>query len=106
MVEFNRVVEVEVWSFEVRANQPHSAKLLGLGLDNSDGEVRITRGKNFHLYGGSKDTHECMQEKCIKFNEKLDARGKRLEDLETSEFVDIASECEMPVIKPVPKDQE
>ena len=80
------------------------AILLGVGLDNDDGEVRITRGENFHLLGGSQDTHQCMQEKCVKFNEKLDARGKRLEDLNRGEFSDIASECEMPMLQPRPRE--
>jgi len=73
------------------------ALLLGLGLDNEDGHVRITRGKNFRLFGGSAQTHELMQEKCIKFNEKLDARGKSLEELSKEEFLELASECEMNV---------
>ena len=74
------------------------AKLLGVGLDNEDGQVRLTRGKNFHLVGGSQDTHQAMQEKCIKLNEKLDARGKELDDLETGEFLDLAAECRMNVV--------
>ena len=73
------------------------ALLLGLGLDNEDGHVRITRGKNFRLLGGSAETHELMQEKCIKFNEKLGARGKSLEQLGKKEFIELASECEMHV---------
>ena len=75
------------------------AKLLGVGLDNDDGEVRVTRGPNFNLVGGSEDTHETMQEKCIKFNEKLGDRGKQLEQLERKEFVDLAGECGMPVVE-------
>ena len=71
--------------------------LLGLGLDNEDGHVRITRGKNFRLLGGSAETHELMQEKCIKLNEKLDARGKSLEELGKKEFIELATECEMNV---------
>ena len=74
------------------------AKLLGVGLDNDDEHVRITRGRNFELHGGSQETHESMQEKCIKFNEKLDARGKDLGDLERGEFLDMAAECEMNVL--------
>ena len=74
-------------------------KLLGVGLDNEDGHVRVTRGENFHLVGGSEGTHEQMQEKCIKFNEKLDARGKELSQLERSEFLDIAHECRMNVVR-------
>src|SRR4051794_35199273 len=37
------------------------AALLGLGLDG-DGQVRITRGENFLLLGGSQTTHEEMQD--------------------------------------------
>ena len=44
------------------------AMLLGMGMDCDDGEVRVTKAENFFLVGGSHDTHECMQDKCIKFN--------------------------------------
>ena len=77
-----------------------AAWLLGLGFDHDDGHVRVTKGKNFHLLGGSEETHEVMQEKCIKFNEHLDAKGKQLEDLDRDEFSDIASECGMNVVRP------
>ena len=70
------------------------AALLGLGLDAEDGQTRITRGKNFVLYGGSKETHEVMQETAIKVNEKLDRRGKRLEDVSPRELHDIFRELE------------
>lgn len=76
------------------------SKLLGVGLDNDDGHARVTRGKNFHLVGGSADTHEAMQEKCVKFNEKLDEKGKQLADLGRGEFLDLAGECEMNVLLP------
>lgn len=74
------------------------AKILGLGLDNDDGHVRITRSENFHLMGGSAETHEGMQEKCIKFDEKLRDRGKELDSLERGEFLDMAAECRMNVV--------
>jgi hypothetical protein len=79
--------------FVVQDNR--KAALLGVGLDNKDGHVRVTRGKNFHLLGGSQETHEAMQETCIKLNEKLDARGKELGSLERGEFLDLAAECGM-----------
>lgn len=66
------------------------AILLGLGLDNDDGHHRQTRGENFQLIGGSSQTHERMQESAIKMNEELDRRGKRLEDVDGREFLDIA----------------
>ena len=84
----------------VKNNRKAKLLGLGLGLDNDDGHVRITRGKNFHLLGGSQDTHECMQERCIKFNEKLDSRRKDLEELERGEFLELAAECEMDVVAP------
>jgi hypothetical protein len=68
------------------------ARILGLGLDNADGHVRLTRGENFDIYLGSEGTHEQLQETCIKLNEKLDQRGKRLEDLSRDEFVDLIVE--------------
>lgn len=72
-----------------KKNKPLRASLLGVGLDNKDGHVRMTKGENYYLYGGSEETHERMVETSIKFNENLDARGKRLEDLSKNEFVDI-----------------
>lgn len=65
------------------------AMLLGVGLD-SDGHKRVTRGPNFALVGGSKETHEQMTEQAVKINEKLKARGKQLEQVTREEFDDIA----------------
>ncbi len=67
------------------------AALLGVGLD-SDGHKRITTGPNFALVGGTEETHQQMTEKAIKINEKLKARGKRLEDVSHQEFDDLAHE--------------
>jgi len=65
--------------------------LLGLGLD-SDGHKRLTTGPNFVLMGGTQETHEVMTEKVIKINEKLTAKGKRLEDVSSEEMDDIAQD--------------
>ena len=67
------------------------AMMLGVGLD-ADGHKRVTKGDNFTLVGGSKDTHEEMTEKAIKINEKLKARGKTLESVSHAEFDDIAQD--------------
>lgn len=67
------------------------ATLLGLGLD-SDGHKRITTGENFALLGGTAETHEVMTEKAIKINERLKARGQRLETVSREELDDIAHE--------------
>lgn len=84
-------------------SERRKAGLLGLGLDGNDDQVRITRGRNFHLLGGSHETHQSMQEKCIRLNEKLEARGKELEDLEHQEFIDLAAECQMNLLKTPPR---
>lgn len=73
--------------------QRKQAAILGLGLDNEDGHTRLTRGKNFVLYGGSEETHATMQETAIKVNEQLDRRGKRLEDVSSKELLDIFREA-------------
>ena len=82
-------------------NAQRKAQLLGLGLDNDDGHVRYTKGPNFHLLGGSADTHEEMQDKVIHFNEELKKRDKRLEDIGVEEFREIADSVGMK--KPNPK---
>ncbi len=75
-----------------KKKQNKSAALLGLGLDNDDGHTRLTRGKNFVLYGGSEQTHSVMQETAVKINEHLDKRGKQLEDVSARELREICSE--------------
>jgi hypothetical protein len=69
-----------------------SASLLGIGLDCTDGQVRLTRGKNFQLVGGSEQTHAAMQETAIKVNEHVDRTGKRLEDVSREQLRDICLE--------------
>lgn len=65
--------------------------LLGLGFDKpEDGILHVTRGENFHLVGGSKPTHENMQEICVRFNEEARRRFKTLDQLTPEEFRDIA----------------
>jgi hypothetical protein len=72
-----------------KRKQSPKAMMLGLGLD-SDGHKRVTTGDNFAMVGGSEETHEGMVEKTIKINEKLSAKGKRLEEVSHEEFDDIA----------------
>ena len=69
----------------------HKKILLGLGFDNRDGHVRVTKGENFRLYGGSEETHDTMQEKAIKFNEQLDKKRKTLDEIDRAEFREIAN---------------
>lgn len=60
-----------------------------MGFNCRDGHIRMTKGKNFRLYGGSQETHEFMQEKAIKFNEQLDKKGKTIDDINKLEFYEM-----------------
>ncbi len=71
-------------------NKNYRKLLLGLGFDSKDGHLRITKGENFRLFGGSEETHEIMQEKAIKFNEQLDKRHKNIEEINEKEFQEIS----------------
>ncbi|MDD5428574.1 MAG: hypothetical protein PHI58_04985 [Candidatus Omnitrophica bacterium] len=71
-------------------NRNYRKILLGLGFDSKDGHLRITKGDNFRLFGGSEETHEMMQEKAIKFNEQLDKRHKNIEEINEEEFFEIS----------------
>lgn len=73
--------------------------LLGLGFDAKDEHKRITRGENFYIFGGSKQTHQFMQESCIKFNQELKKRHKALDDISYKEFYEIAHKIGLKVPK-------
>ncbi len=73
--------------------------ILGLGLDGKDAHIRITKGKNFRLFGGSEETHDTMQEKAIKLNEQLDKRRKTLDDIDKKEFHEIARKVGLDIIE-------
>lgn len=75
-------------------NEHITRLMLGLGFDAADGEIRLTKGPNFRLLGGSQPTHERMQETCMRFNEELHRRGKRLEDVGLAEAQDIIRRIE------------
>ena len=70
------------------------AHLIGLGLDNKDGHVRVTQGENFSIFDGSEETHERMQRTCIKLNEKLARKGKQLVDVSQAEFRDLLADID------------
>jgi hypothetical protein len=74
-----------------RPQKPQAA-LLGLAFDADDGQKRITRGPNFLLAGGSKDTHGMLQETAIKINERLNKAGKQLADVSVNELRDIVAD--------------
>jgi len=80
-------------------NRVNKKILVGMGFDNKDGHVRVTKGKNFALLGGSDRTHGEMQEKAIKLNERLDKHRKTLDNVSEEEFCDIADDIGLKVIR-------
>ena len=74
------------------SNEPEVLGFLGVGLDNADGEKRVSRSEYFLLVGGSAETHERMQGTAIRFGEKLKDRGKALHETSADEAIDLLRE--------------
>lgn len=67
--------------------------IVGVGLDAEDGQKRATRTDEMILLGGSKETHERMQETAVRFGEALERRGKRLPEASVREVVELLREA-------------
>lgn len=67
--------------------------ILGLALDNQDGQKRITRTEEMILLGGSRETHERMQETAIRFSEALEKTGRKLQELPVRKAIDLLREA-------------
>lgn len=65
---------------------PSFSFLLGIGLDNKDGHVRVTKGDDFQLIGGSEKTHHKMQDKMMEVSEDLAKRGKQIKDIGPDDY--------------------
>ena len=74
--------------------------LLGIGIDSGDGHKRLTQGEHFHIFGGSQETHEEMQEKTIRLIEKLGKTGKTIVTASDREFYETARELGMNLFCP------
>lgn len=77
-----------------RKPQPKSSNesivgFLGVGFDQKDETKRVTESEHFLLVGGSVETHERMQDVVMRFDERLKARGKRLQDTSPIEAMDL-----------------
>ena len=70
-------------------DKPEVLGLLGVGLDNADGHKRVTRSEEFLLVGGSKETHENMQDIAMRFSDSLKKKGKRLPETPVEEVIDL-----------------
>lgn len=66
-----------------------TAGLVGLGLDNTDGHKRLTRGEKFVIAGGSEETHDRMTETVVKTFEDLKRKGRELEQTSPKEVAEL-----------------
>ena len=73
--------------------EPTVSGIVGVGLDGTDGHKRLTRTDEMILAGGSAETHEKMQETAIRFSEKLEQRGQRLQETPVREVLDLLREA-------------
>ncbi len=76
-----------------KSNAPRVGGILGVGLDNADGQTRVTRTGEMVLVGGSRETHERMQETAIRFGEALEMQGKKLPEVTVREAIDLLREA-------------
>jgi len=74
------------------SKKPKIHALLGVGLDGRDGHKRLTKGEKFAIVGGSRETHERMTEGVVKTMERLQRKGRELEDAEPGEIADLLLE--------------
>jgi hypothetical protein len=76
-------------SSQQKQNEPEVVGFLGVGLDNQDGEHRVSHSEHFLLVGGSEQTHEQMQDTALKFDESLKRRGKKLKETSAEEALEL-----------------
>lgn len=76
-----------------RKRKTRVSGILGIGLDNRDGQKRITRTEEMVLVGGSRETHERMQETAIRFSEALEKAGKTLPEVSVRKAIDLLREA-------------
>ena len=66
-------------------------RLLGVGFDNEDGHVRITKGEKYDVLMGSDESHEYIQQLIEKIECELKARHLGLDDLTPDELSELVS---------------
>lgn len=63
--------------------------VIGLGLDDSGGHVRYTRGDAFELWGGSEKAHDDMQKYAARINQEIADLGISLERMTYAQYLQI-----------------
>ena len=76
-----------------KTKDPQVQGIVGVGLDTSDDQKRITKSEEMLLVGGSAETHERMQETAIRFSESLEKVGKKLPEVSVRQAMDLLREA-------------
>ena len=73
-----------------RSGRRGRAVLVGRGLDEDGGHVRITLSDGMRLVGGSEGTHAKMQQQAMRLRDELKRRGLRLGTATREEYEEIS----------------
>jgi hypothetical protein len=72
-----------------KKSKPEVIGFIGVGLDNQDGQKRVTTSEHFLIVGGSEETHERMQDTVMRFDESLKRKGKTLGETSAEEAAEL-----------------
>jgi hypothetical protein len=72
------------------------AAFIGFGLDNQDGQSRLTRSDQCMVLGGSAETHDELRETVLRMELELDRQGQVLGDLSPIELAELAWRIDSP----------
>lgn len=86
-------------------NNEYKRTVYGFGLRADDDHVRITKGDNFYLRGGSAASHSAMRAKIIEFNAFLRKKGVLLDDANDEQLLEAAQAAGFKFFKKVRSDQ-
>lgn len=64
-------------------------RLLGVGLDATDGHIRMTTSDDFDVVMGSEDNHEYMAHLLLKIEEEMKNRGVGLHELQPADLYEM-----------------
>ena len=70
-------------------------RLLGIGYDEDDGHVRITKADQYDVLMGSEESHEHIQKLLLKIENELKARNLSLDEMSPDEFLKLVRDINL-----------
>jgi hypothetical protein len=65
--------------------------LVGVRVDEGDGQTRVSRGDDFVAVGGTKEAHEHLREAVAEISDEVKRRGRALAEVRREELREIVS---------------